>query len=232
MNKLEKTFDYVKGKEDIKKTSIICLSLFTKTEYDFRVFISISIPIMTRYDPYENDSLVMSLNVEENGKIEKWLEMKKNLVFEGGFGVFALRDFSTKEFVTVYLGQKIDKTYIFGDIDVLGLSKNFKTSGFQEEYWLGHRINHGSGGKNNLEIKNRTVFRATKKIKCGEELYWDYNRNCFCMNCNKWEHYFTECWIQVKKCCKCQNHRNSEKYCNRCNGYICVECYDSFQIEV
>jgi hypothetical protein len=52
---------------------------------------------------------------------------------------------------------------MFGDI--LGLPNNFKTSGFQEEYWFSHRINHGSGEKKNLEIKGGNVLRATKKNK-------------------------------------------------------------------
>jgi len=73
MNKLEKNYMDIKEKDDIEKTSIICSNLFIQTNYDFRVFISISIPIMTAYDPYRNESLVMTLNVEKNGQIEKWL---------------------------------------------------------------------------------------------------------------------------------------------------------------
>jgi len=155
MNKLEKIYNEVKEKGDIFKTSLICSNLFIQTDYDFRVFISISIPIMMEYDPYKNESLVMTLNVEKNGEIEKWLEMKKSSIIAGGFGVFAVCDFSANEFVTVYSGKKFDLTYRFGDI--LALPNKFKTSGFQEEYWLGHRINHGSGGKNNLEIKGVNV---------------------------------------------------------------------------
>ena len=75
------------------------------------------------------------------------------------FGVFAVCVFSAIEFVTVYLGKKFDNTYMFRDI--LGLSKHFKTNGFQEEYWLGHRINHGSGRKKDLEIKDSNILQAT-----------------------------------------------------------------------
>jgi len=156
MNKLEKIYNKAKEKGDNFITSIICSNLFIQTDYDFHVLISISIPIMMEYDPYKNESLVMTLNVEENGEIEKWLEMKKSSLFAGGFGVFAVHDFSANEFVTVYLGKKFDLTYRFGDL--LALPNNFKTSGFQEEYWLGHRINHGSGGKNYLEIKGVNVL--------------------------------------------------------------------------
>jgi hypothetical protein len=49
MNKLEKIYNEIKEKDDIEKTSIICLNLFIQTDYNFRVFISISIPIMTAY---------------------------------------------------------------------------------------------------------------------------------------------------------------------------------------
>jgi len=82
--------------------------------------------------------------------------MKKSSIIAGGFGVFLIRDFSANEFVTVYLGKKFDLNYRFGDI--LALPNNFKLSSFQEEYWFGHRINHGSGGKNNLEIKGVNVL--------------------------------------------------------------------------
>jgi hypothetical protein len=69
MNKLVKIYNEVKKKGDIVKTSLICSNLFIQTNYDFCVFISISIPIMTQYDPYENESLVMTLNVEKNSKL-------------------------------------------------------------------------------------------------------------------------------------------------------------------
>jgi hypothetical protein len=65
MNKLEKIYNKVKEKGGIFKTSIICSNLFIQTDYDFCVFISISISIMMAYDPYKNESLVMTLNVEK-----------------------------------------------------------------------------------------------------------------------------------------------------------------------
>jgi len=49
MNKLEKIYMDIKEKDNIEKTSIICSNLFIQTNYNFRVFISISIPIMTAY---------------------------------------------------------------------------------------------------------------------------------------------------------------------------------------
>ncbi len=67
MKKLEKIYKKIKEKDNIEKKSIICSNLFIETIYDFRVFISIEIPIMTDYDPYRNESLVMTLNVEKDG---------------------------------------------------------------------------------------------------------------------------------------------------------------------
>jgi hypothetical protein len=43
------------------------------------------------------------------------------------------------------------------------LPKNWKTNGFQEEYWLGHRINHGSGSRRNYEMKGNMLLHITKK---------------------------------------------------------------------
>jgi len=69
MNKLERIYNEVQVHGDIGKTSLICSNLFIQTDYDFRVFISISIPIVMEYDPYKNESLVMTLNVEKNSEI-------------------------------------------------------------------------------------------------------------------------------------------------------------------
>jgi hypothetical protein len=47
MNKLENIYKEIKEKDDIEKTSIICSNLY------FRVFISISIPIMRAVEKWE-----------------------------------------------------------------------------------------------------------------------------------------------------------------------------------
>jgi hypothetical protein len=96
MNKLEKIYNKVKEKGDIEKTSIICSNLFIQNDYNFRVFISISISIMAAYDPYNNESLVMTLIVEKNGQIEKWLEMKKSSLIAGGLEFMLLMIFQQK----------------------------------------------------------------------------------------------------------------------------------------
>jgi hypothetical protein len=172
----------------------------------------------------------MTLNVEKNGQIEKWLEMKKSSLIGGGFGVFAARDFSAEEFVTVYLGKKFDLTYRFGDI--LALPSNLKLSGFQEEYWFSHRINHGSGGKNNLEIKDVNVLQATKRIKAGDELFWDYNRDCFCRVCKEDTFFLTQEISTFDKCSHCQIKKRCYKLYKNCKNFMCPSCYDNYQIEL
>jgi hypothetical protein len=59
---------------------------------------------------------LITLKVEYNGIVENWFEMKKSMVKDGGFGVFALHDFSPNDFVTDYLGEKIDYTYMYKDV--------------------------------------------------------------------------------------------------------------------
>jgi len=83
----------------------------------FCVFVSVNIDCLTSYNPYENESLVITLKVEKDGVVENWLEMKKKSSVEGGgFGVFALCNFYPKEFISVYLGEKINYTYMYKDV--------------------------------------------------------------------------------------------------------------------
>jgi hypothetical protein len=83
--------------------------------------------------------------------------MKKSSVADGGFGVFTLQEFKENEFVTAYLGKPVG--------DIVSLPNKCSTQGINEEYWLGHRINHRSGKKKNVEIRAKMVVQATKKIK-------------------------------------------------------------------
>jgi hypothetical protein len=38
--------------------------------------------------------------------------------------------------------------------------------------------------RKNLEIQANMVMQATQKIKIGEELFCDYNRDVLCVGCN------------------------------------------------
>jgi len=142
--------------------------MFKEGVTNFRVFVSVSIDCLTRYNPYENKSLAVTLKVEKDGVVENWLEMRKSSIEGAGFGVFALRDFTPKEFITIYLGEKIDYTYMYKHL--VSLPNISINNGFKEEYWLGHRMNHCSGKMKNVEIRDSYVLCTSKKIKAGDEL--------------------------------------------------------------
>jgi len=88
--------------------------------------------------------------------------------------------------------------------DIISLPKISINNGFQEEYWLGHRTNHCSGRKKNVEMRGNHVLCTTKKIKEGDELFWDYNHDCFCSVCKKYELLLTQELPTIVKCIDCQ----------------------------
>ncbi len=104
--------------------------------------------------------------------------------------MFVLKEFKQNEFATAYMGKNVDYTYMYGDI--ISIPNTWKNHGIQEEYWLGHRINHGSGKKKYIKIKGNMVMHATKKISIGDELFCDYTRDVFSLdatlkcNCTQW----------------------------------------------
>jgi hypothetical protein len=148
MNILEEIYNKVKDKDDFAKTSQRCANMFKEGVTDIHVFVSVSIDCLTRYNPYENKLLVVTLKVEKDGVVENLLEMKKSSIEGAGFGVLCFVNFSPKEFITVYLGEKIDYTYMYKDL--VSLPNISINNGFQEEYWLGHRMNHYSSTKKNV----------------------------------------------------------------------------------
>jgi hypothetical protein len=135
-----------------------------------------------------------------------------------------------REFVTAYLGKPVDYTYMHGDI--VSLPTKCSNQGINEEYWLGHRINHGSRKKKNIEIRANMVMRATKKIKIGEELFCDYNRDVLCAGCNNLIQLISTDKYTNMRCIKCGIKKSVEKWCRSCNNYMCGDCYDSFQINL
>ncbi len=69
----------------------------------------------------KNMKLKMKLNVKK-GNIEiDWIMMKRQSIFEGGFGLLALRDFEEINVITLYLGDKVNTeeklVYVFFDIN-------------------------------------------------------------------------------------------------------------------
>ena len=85
---LKEIYNKVKDKGNFAKTSQRCANMFKDRVRNFCVFISVNIDCLTNYNPYENESLVITLKVDKDGVVENWLEMKKSSVEGGGFGVF------------------------------------------------------------------------------------------------------------------------------------------------
>ena len=153
--------------------------------------------------------------------------MKISDIPGAGFGVFAMQLFRPREFVTVYLGVKRDETYQFKDI--VARPKKFKLDIMDDEYWLAHRINHGSGDSSNVEIGNDYVIRATKNISIGDELLLDYNRDCICKKCKGYKFFQDQDDAVMDNCINCGNLIGCKKSCKTCRSYMCFECYDHFQ---
>jgi len=79
------------------------------------------------------------------------LELILNLVkFKDNIGETSIICCNFSEFVTAYLGEELPTKYHFGNIISILPRPNIGI--FQDEYWFGHRINHGSGHHRNCEI--------------------------------------------------------------------------------
>ena len=85
--------------------------MFEEGVTNFCVFVSVSIDCLTRYNPYEKKSLVVTLKVEKDGVVEKWFEMKKSSIEGAGFGVFVLREFFSQRVYYHLFGWK-DRLYL------------------------------------------------------------------------------------------------------------------------
>jgi hypothetical protein len=116
--------------------------------------------------------------------------------------------------------------------DIVSLPPKCSNQGINEEYWLGHRINHGSGKKKNIELRANMVMRTTKKIKIGEELLCDYNRDVLCAGCNNLIQLISTDKYTNMRCMKCGIKKSVEKWCRSCNNYMCGDFHDSFQINL
>jgi len=60
------------------------------------------------------------------------------------------------------------------------------------------------------------VIHATKKFKATDELFWDYNCDCFCTICQKWEHLFSMGESRTKCGLKGKQYKHSKKWCWDC----------------
>ena len=55
---------------------------------------------------------------------------------------------------------------------LMSLPNKSINNGFEEEYWLGHRMNHCSGRKKNVETRANYILHATKKKSKQEMNYF------------------------------------------------------------
>ena len=231
-NELERIYNQVRIVDDPYSTSQICANLFENNLFGFRVYCSLEISCLKNYSVYNNDELKITLIVIFENRLTRWLSMSKSTITGAGFGVFAEKPFRKNEFITVYLGKKVDYTYMHGN--VVGLPSGYEFKGIHEEYWLGHRINHGSGRKANVRIKSNLIIIALRDIEIGEELLVDYNRDVFCVKCNKEKHFGDiprAAQVSIY-CINCGIFENSYKDCPKCQGRICQKCYDEAQVNI
>jgi hypothetical protein len=140
---------------------------------------------------YDNPSFCSELVVFFKEREHPWLTMKVSSIKNGGFGVFAAHSFVKDEFVTCYLGvldlEPQDVTYTFNKISA---APELPSGELKEDYWFGHRINHGSGDKVNVTVNESYIIRSCKEIMVDEELFLDYNRKLYCETCYEEEDFY------------------------------------------
>lgn len=182
---------------------------------------------------YNSTEFVVDLNVEFNGVTTSWLCLKKSRIPNSGLGVFALRVFKRNEFITVYLGKKetdiLETEYVFHGIN--GRIGN-KSGYLEEEFWFAHRIQHGSGPRSNVKIKENYSLIALRDLRVGEELYLDYNRNINCPSCMKETGFCDALDYSFYLCYECYKKRKNGKICQYCHVFFCFTCYDEHQIRL
>jgi len=148
------------------------------------VYKEVTIDNVISLNIYENPSFCCTLFVFKNGTLKPWLNLKFSSIKNSGLGVFSSQKFKKNEFNTCYLGEvdenPSDKTYTFKKIN----GKPVKSaSGLLEDYWFGHRIQHGSSNQVNVTITSGYIIKASRDNEIGEELFMDYNRSVFCRKC-------------------------------------------------
>ena len=99
--------------------------------------------------------------------------MKLSSIKNSGLGVFLLQNFKVGEFITAYLGEvnknPLDEEYTFKKIN--GKPVN-SASGLLEDYWFGHRIQHGSGDQVNVTITADVKSRQKRTLKLMKSFLW------------------------------------------------------------
>jgi hypothetical protein len=157
-------------------------STFAATNDDVvSLYKGINIDNVVSLNVYDNPSFCCTLYVFKNGISTPWLSLKLSSIKNSGLGVFLLQNLKEDKFFTCYLGEvnenPSDEEYTFKKIN----GKCVKSaSGLLEDYWFGHRIQHGSSDQVNVTIIEGYEIKAKKDIEIGEELFMDYNRSIVC----------------------------------------------------
>jgi hypothetical protein len=159
----------------------------------------ITIDNVVSVNVYENPSFCSTLYVFKNGISTPWLNLKLSCIKNSGLGVFSLRNFKVGDFITAYLGEvnknPLEEEYTFKKIN--GKPVN-SASGILEDYWFGHRIQHGSGDQVNVFITAGYEIKAKKDIEIDEELFMDYNRSIVCEKCKVESDFYDKCFKESK----------------------------------
>jgi len=197
-----------------------------------KVFKEVHIGNLFFKDPYLNPTFSSTLVVFSKGEEKRWLVLKQSTIKDSGLGVFAARTFKKNEFVSCYLGEYqesvMDITYHFKEIN----GRISTESGqFVEDFWFGHRIQHGSGDRVNVSISKTYVIKAIKKVEVGQELFLDYNRDVPCSTCKEDRLCDDKALKSTYPCTGCKKRVNKGKICGHCNRFfLCYNCYDKTQI--
>ena len=128
-------------------------------------------------------------------EFHKWVSVKKSNIVDGGYGLFAERDFEPGDLLTIYLGEYIDpnKKSDYYSIDYEVSPKKIvrlsSLGGYpkQDKLYLGvHMMNDVNWGKKyedvdrnsgdyNVRFNHDLSVEAIRVIEAGEELMVDYN---------------------------------------------------------
>jgi hypothetical protein len=133
------------------------------------VYKEVTIDNVISLNIYENPSFCCTLFNFKNGT----LKLKISSVKNSGLGVFSLKKFKKNEFITCYLSEVDESpsndTYTFKKIN--GKPVN-SASGLLEDYWFGHRIQHGSGIQVNVTSTSWYVTRQKKTLRLVKNFFW------------------------------------------------------------
>jgi hypothetical protein len=135
--------------------------------------------------------------------------------------VVAQREFCEKEFVTAYLGivelNPLEIEYVFQNINGI---VECQFGSLREEFWFAHRIQHGSGVAVNIKIKSDYTLSALRKIRKGEELLFDYNRDVLCLTCKTETRLCNKFGTASELCSECNMKRKHGKSCSQSNAFF------------